>query len=119
MLTTQRQTRARILLYALAISVAVVGLLYTLLASGAEASPSASHGWTDCSQALYIANEGNGGGGTTVSKVDCHGNISVFATGFFGASGLATDGSYLFVSDDAPGVYRIDVSGNVLQVAGS
>ena len=73
-------------------------------------------GWTDCSQSMYVANEGNGGGGTTVMEVDCYGTVSTFGTGFGGAAGVVTDGEYLWVSDDGTGtptnwIHRLDSSG--------
>lgn len=73
----------------------------------------ASDLWADCAESLYVANEGNGGGGVDITVADCHGNVSTFATGVSGPSGLATDGTYLYVSDDGPGyIYRFDSSGS-------
>lgn len=76
----------------------------------------ASHMEFDCGYTLYVANEGNGGGGSTIVAVDCEGNVSPFASGFNGTSGLAVDASgQMFASDDDPnnGFYMVDNSGNV------
>ena len=107
----------------LAVSVSVVVVLlaavlvaFLIFSSGV----SANHGWADCSQYLYGANEGNRGGGTTISRIDCHGHVGVFDSSFSGVSGLATDGTYLFASnDDAPGVYRFDAAGTKLALSPS
>jgi len=67
----------------------------------------------DCGKALYVANEGNGGGGKTVVKIDCEGEITTFASGFIGTSGLTVDDTngYLYISDDSPGIYRVNTNG--------
>ncbi len=103
------------------ISVTLVGIGFALavfflirLSSEAQASPP---WWADCSQALYVANEGNGGGGERIMRVDCNENIITFATGFNGPSGLVTDGTYLYISDDAPGLWRVDSAGVVTPIA--
>jgi len=72
-----------------------------------------------CDQALYVANEGNGGGGRTVVRVNCDGTITNYASGFSGTSGLQFDGitGLLYISDDYPGIHRTDVAGNVVPVA--
>jgi sugar lactone lactonase YvrE len=55
----------------------------------------------DKDENLYVANEGAGGGGDTISKITPKGQVSVFATGFDGPSGLAFDKEgNLWVSDD-------------------
>ncbi len=81
--------------------------------------PTAATAWSDCSYALYIANEGNGGGGTTVVRVDCTGVITTYAGGFTGTSGLVIDSTTgdLIISDDSPGIFRVDTAGNILQLA--
>ena len=94
-----------------------VSLLALVFIVSYEASPStvSAASWTDCTQALYVAMEGNGGGGQTVYRYDCDGNqigASWYAFGFEGASGLAIDGSgFLYISDDAPGLWKVDTSG--------
>ncbi|MBN18447.1 MAG: hypothetical protein CL758_03065 [Chloroflexi bacterium] len=71
-------------------------------------------GFFDCEEALYVANEGNGGGGKTVVKIDCEGEITTFASGFIGTSGLVADdvNGYLYISDDSPGIYRVNINGD-------
>ncbi len=73
----------------------------------------------DCNKSLYIANEGNGGGGLTVVRADCNGNITTYATGFSGTSGLVIDQATgnMIVSDDFPGIHQVDTSGNVTPLA--
>ena len=73
----------------------------------------------DCDKSLYITNEGNGGGGTTVVRADCGGNITTYATGFTGPSGLAFDDATgnLIISDDLPGIHSVDTASNVTPVA--
>ena len=101
----------------IAVSLSVLGVLlaavlvaFFVFSSGV----SANHGWADCSQYLYVANEGNGGG-TIISRIDCHGHVGIYDSSLSGVSGLATDGTYLFASDDnSPGVYRFDAAGTKL-----
>ena len=73
----------------------------------------------DCNKSLYIANEGNGGGGLTVVRVDCTGQITTYATGFSGTSGLVIDQvtGDMIVSDDFPGIHKVDTNGNVTPLA--
>ena len=92
------------------IIMAVIGFIFAWNYS----EVSAGQQWSSCSQYLYLANEGNGGGGTTISRIDCYGHLGIYDTSFTGPSGVATDGTYLYVSDDSPGVYRIDASGTKL-----
>ncbi|MCH8310049.1 MAG: CHRD domain-containing protein, partial [Chloroflexi bacterium] len=100
-----------------------VSLLALVFIVSYEASPStvSAASWTDCTQALYVAMEGNGGGGQTVYRYDCDGNqigASWYAFGFEGASGLAIDGSgFLYISDDAPGLWKVDTSGVATTIA--
>lgn len=58
---------------------------------------------------LYVANEGDGGGGTTVVQISDIGTATVVGNGFNGPSGLAEDTTaadpLLFVSDDNNGIY--------------
>lgn len=79
-----------------------------------------SHNEFDCGYTLYVANEGNGGGGETIVAVDCEGNVSPFANGFNGTSGLAVNAAdEMFASDDTPnaGIYSVDMAGNVTTIA--
>ncbi len=73
----------------------------------------------DCDGSLYIANEGNGGGGTTIIRADCMGNITTYATGFNGSSGLVFNQltGALVISDDTPGIHQADIDGNVTPLA--
>ena len=81
--------------------------------SGSEDEEGLSIGEFHCDKALYVANEGNGGGGKTVVKIDCEGEITTFASGFIGTSGLTVDDAngYLYISDDSPGIYRVNTNG--------
>jgi sugar lactone lactonase YvrE len=61
---------------------------------------------------LFVANEGDGGGGTAVSRVTPTGEVSTFATGFVGPSGVAFNGTGdLHVSDDTNRVFRVSGTG--------
>jgi sugar lactone lactonase YvrE len=62
---------------------------------------------------LYVTNEGNGGGGTTILKILMDGSTSIVGTGFNGPAGLAIHpGSKdLYISDDYGAVYRIQSNG--------
>ncbi|MCP3963080.1 MAG: hypothetical protein GY719_35015 [bacterium] len=77
--------------------------------------------WTDCGYSLYIANEGNGGGGTTVVRVDCHGVVTPYTGGFTGTSGLVIEpfSGNLIISDDSPGIFLVDPAGNISPLATS
>ena len=97
------------------IALAVLG--FTLVWQTSEAS--AVQKWNNCTDYLYLANEGNGGGGTTISRIDCYGHVGVYDNTFSGSSGVTTDGTYLYVSDDSPGVYRFDASGTKLALGAS
>lgn len=64
---------------------------------------------------LYVANEGNFGGGQTVSKITTGGTTSTFATGFVGAAGIAFNSAgVLHVSDDTDTVYQVSSDGSTL-----
>lgn len=66
----------------------------------------------DAAGNLYVANEGDGGGGESVSKVTPAGEVSFFATGLFGPAGLEFDASgLLHVSDDTDTVFRVSTTG--------
>ncbi|MBT3377501.1 MAG: hypothetical protein HN742_33070 [Lentisphaerae bacterium] len=58
---------------------------------------------------LYVTNEGDGGGGTTVVQIADDGTATVVGTGFNGPSGLAEDtlaaDPLLYVSDDTGSAY--------------
>jgi len=87
--------------------------------TGIDFLNSLDEGAFPCDEELYIANEGNGGGGTTVVRVNCDGTISNYASGFNGTSGLQFDDTtgLLYISDDHPGIHRADSAGNVMPVA--
>ncbi len=87
--------------------------------TGIDFLNSLDEGAFPCDEELYIANEGNGGGGTTVVRVNCDGTISNYASGFNGTSGLQFDDStgLLYISDDHPGIHRADSAGNVIPIA--
>ena len=66
----------------------------------------------DAAGNLYVANEGDGGGGESVSKVTPAGAVSFFATGLFGPAGLEFDASgLLHVSDDTDTVFHVSSTG--------
>ncbi len=69
---------------------------------------------------LYVANEGDGGGGTTILKILSDGSATVVGTGFDGASGLAVHPvtKDLYVSDDYTGVSWIKEDGTSTQILG-
>ena len=68
----------------------------------------------DASGNLFVANEGNGGGGTTVSEITPLGTVSAFATGFNGPAGVAFNSNEeLFISDDTGRVFRVSDTGVV------
>ena len=98
-----------------------VSLLALLFVVSYEASPSvvSAASWTDCNQALYVAMEGNGGGGTDVYRYDCNGNeIDRYATGFTGTSGLTVDAvGNMYISDDSPGIWKVNSAGLVTPIA--
>lgn len=97
----------------------VAGLLFAVAPYQASASPALqTPGWTDCSQSLYVAMEGNGNGGSTVVRADCNGALDEYANGFNGTSGLAIDASGdLMISDDSPGIWSVDTAGTVTPIA--
>ena len=73
----------------------------------------------DCAKSLYVTNEGNGAGGTSIVRVDCMGIITPYAEGFDGPSGAVFDEATgnLIISDDNPGIHSVDAAGNVTPVA--
>jgi len=89
---------------------------------GSHPEPMSSHGEFGCDHVLFVANEGNGGGGQTIAQVDCYGNVSTYTGGFDGVSGLtgASSGPHdgqTFASDDrqaGQNIYHVDLgTGNV------
>ncbi|MDP6716149.1 MAG: pectinesterase family protein, partial [SAR202 cluster bacterium] len=104
-----------------AVRIFAVALLALLFVVSYESSPSvvSAASWTDCSQALYVAMEGNGGGGTDVYRYDCNGNeIDRYASGFTGTSGLTIDSmGNMYISDDSPGIWKVTPSGAVTSIA--
>ena len=96
---------------------AVTAILFVIVLLGIPSDAFAVGAWTDCNQSLYVANEGNGGGGETIMRADCNGNITNFAGGFTGTSGLVTDGTYFYVTDDSPGMWRVDSTGAKIAIA--
>lgn len=68
----------------------------------------------DRNGALFVANEGDRGGGTTVSRVTPAGNVSTFASGFNGAAGVAFNSAgILHVSDDTNRIFRVSDTGEL------
>lgn len=100
----------------LAVLISLVVVTAYVLSGDAVGTAYAAAAWTDCNQALYVANEGNGSGGQRVMRIDCNGNIATFATGFVGTSGLAVDANGMYVSDDGPDIYRVNTSGAVTRL---
>ena len=104
--------KLRVLATSAVITVAMIALFLTFYMPGFAATAK----WGDCSQKLFIANEGNGGDGTTVRMARCGGGSRVFATSVGGPSGLATDGTHLYMSDN-DGVYRFDGFANNITIS--
>lgn len=100
----------------LAVFIAFVAVVL-IPSSIAQATHGGPTGWTDCGQSLYVANEGNGGGGSTIMRVDCNGHAITFANGFMGPSGLVADSTYLYISDDSPALWTVDSSGTRSAIA--
>jgi hypothetical protein len=63
----------------------------------------------DASGNLFVANEGDGGGGDRVDVIAPDGTVAIFASGFLGVSGAVFNSlGELFVSDDTDRIFKID-----------